>query len=251
MQERNLELEFKIKHYSQPQYRPKTAPAQPAHSRHRSANNLVSAYNDSMLQCLPPKRQTKSQLPPPRDPNFTTHTTLSRPMNPERDLTSTSQYHSLHRSPDTNISTTTHAPYRAPLQQLSPSYANVRVSANTSQQQQQQTHLQPPPTTSCSSHISPTIPYHPSSPPLISLAEARKRAASKPLPPLGPMSPSVLRGVVEIGTDTRNAPTKSVGMVKYDLWGGGRDKMDDSVVDKRKRGLSGLFSRRKREECFF
>jgi hypothetical protein len=57
-----------------------------------------------------------------------------------------------------------------------------------------------------------------------SLDEARRRA--KPLPPLGPMSPSVVRGVVELETPS-----------VVDEFG--TDAKD--VQGKRRRGFSGLF----------
>jgi hypothetical protein len=65
----------------------------------------------------------------------------------------------------------------------------------------------------------------------ISLDEARRRA--KPLPPLGPMSPSVVRGVVELETP-------------YVVDEFGVDSKD--VECKRRRGFSGLFKREKRKD---
>jgi hypothetical protein len=65
----------------------------------------------------------------------------------------------------------------------------------------------------------------------ISLDEARRRA--KPLPPLGPMSPSVVRGVVELetpyGVDGLEVDAREVGR-------------------KRSRAFSGLFKRDKKKD---
>lgn len=63
------------------------------------------------------------------------------------------------------------------------------------------------------------------------MEEARRRA--KPLPPLGPMSPSVLRGVVEIGSGSREGQD----------WRAGREL----APEKRKRGFNRLFRRGKKE----
>ena len=65
----------------------------------------------------------------------------------------------------------------------------------------------------------------------ISLDEARRRA--KPLPPLGPMSPSVVRGVVELET--------TYGVDDFGI--DGRD-----FDSKRRRGFSGLFKREKKKD---
>jgi hypothetical protein len=64
----------------------------------------------------------------------------------------------------------------------------------------------------------------------ISLDEARRRA--KPLPPLGPMSPSVVRGVVELETP-------------YGIDEFGMDARE--VERKKNRGFSGLFKRDKKK----
>ena len=70
----------------------------------------------------------------------------------------------------------------------------------------------------------------------ISLEEARRRA--KPLPPLGPMSPSILRGVVEIGTPKG-----------ADEWGREiKFEREDREGEKRKRGFSALFKWSKKDK---
>lgn len=69
---------------------------------------------------------------------------------------------------------------------------------------------------------------------MISLEEAQRRsrvAKEKPLPPLGPMSPSTVKGLVEIGP--------------------GKEKNTSSrVPEKRKRGFSALFKRKNLEGVF-
>jgi hypothetical protein len=67
----------------------------------------------------------------------------------------------------------------------------------------------------------------------ISLDEARKRA--KPLPPLGPMSPSVVRSFVELET--------AYGVDEF-----GMDARDPEKRRRRRRGFSGLFKREKKKD---
>ncbi len=67
---------------------------------------------------------------------------------------------------------------------------------------------------------------------VISLEEARRR--EKPLPPLGPMSPSVVQGKVEIGLGIREG-ARAPGIVPT------------SVEVRKKRGLSSLFRKSRRD----
>lgn len=223
MQERNLELEFKIKHYNQPRYRPKTAPARP---RVIAASTPISTYNDSIQQAPQNKRQTKSQLPPPRDATFTFLNDITNTIQPA--------LHSRH-------STTHHSPMIPSYSALSPfqrvllhpktasnlnSHTQACSATSNERQYRYENHLQVAHDHNISSatlgpvELSSITSQHS----LISLTEARRRA--KPLPPLGPMSPSVVKGVVEIGDPRQKG---------------------DEVVEKRKRGLSGLFTRRKKD----
>ena len=79
---------------------------------------------------------------------------------------------------------------------------------------------------------------------IISLDEARRRA--KPLPPLGPMSPSILKGVVEIGGRWEDS-FADVGLRPGVVREGKRRKGAGLGL-----GISGLFRRRPKgdEEVF-
>jgi hypothetical protein len=247
LQEQNSELQLQIKHYSESQIqpRPKTAPSQPSMNqrpRHRSATTPISTFNQSMIDTLPSQPQTRADLPGPNRPrhlSISPSTPLSRPTH--LDLASSPCFTST-----TNSNPSFHS---SPNPQSDTSSSSPRHNAHSSHSQRH-SHSHSHSTSRHALQISPIIPgsvtRHEvtyagtplSSAPraqIISLDEARRRA--KPLPPLGPMSPSIVRGVVEIGGSER--------MGDREVNGG------DAGKERRKRGLSGLFSRLGKRESVF
>lgn len=226
MQERNLELEFRIKHYNQLRHRPKTAPARP---RVNASSTPISTFNDSVSQATRHERQTKSQLPPPRKPILTSSATAENIVGPAFKPRYSNTRCSQEILSATSVSPSQKVTLHIPTVSHPEPHIQAALATRNHHQCRYQSHLQPGHVQHISSatlgpaELSSIRTQHS----LISLAEAQRRA--KPLPPLGPMSPSILEGVVEIG-DSRS------------------ESRGDEVIEKRKRGLSGLFSRRKKEE---
>lgn len=243
LQEQNseLQLQLKTKGYNQTQnqsqYRPQTAPSQPSTSRskprQRSATTPFSSFNDTMdeREYAATPRQTRSYVPPPHPPrhiSLSPSTPLSRPKH-------------LDLAP---------SPLLAPYSPTSPS---ARSRPETSALLRASPEFSHCPSNSFSNNrnvrmeISPIIPgsvtryevtyagtplSHAPRAQIISLDEARRRA--KPLPPLGPMSPSTVKGVVEIGPGSDREVRRGVDGLGV-------------ATEKRKRGFSGLFRRSKKE----
>ncbi|KUJ10766.1 uncharacterized protein LY89DRAFT_723346 [Mollisia scopiformis] len=256
LREQNLELESKIKHYSN-NHRPKTAPSQPpngtrphhrpspsSYSQPRTSQMSInhdptplSTFNaqiDKLLLPQPPKRDSRPREPPPYPPVHSHSHSSSTPI-------SAPTYIDL--APTTGTPTGLSAPPKhhqrpppLPLQPRTPSHSNSNCPASFRSYSQTNLTISGPIPGSVSRH---EVTY--GGTPLsssqraknISLEEARRRA--KPLPPLGPMSPSVLKGVVEIG-----------GGKERDEWG--------RVVEKeevKKRGFGGFFKWRREKENIF
>jgi len=271
LQEQNLELQLKIKHYSQSQLRPTTAPSQPPSTRrppprHRAATTSndqtppLSVFNERGKTIS--RRQTKSLVPPPRLPSRP----LSRPANIDlapNPFDGSGFPSPLH--PNQND-------VQPPSQFSAASPCSLNACRHSHHHHHNHHHTR---ALSISTPIPGSVTRHevtyagtPISVPcapraeIISLDEARRRAGAgakvvemspprrkngvtmtvnvteKPLPPLGPMSPSVLRGVVEMSAGDE------VEWVRHREGGpGGVGSSIEGEKEGRKRGFSGLFRR--------
>ncbi|KAE8447985.1 hypothetical protein EG329_009908 [Mollisiaceae sp. DMI_Dod_QoI] len=248
LREQNSQLELKVQHCSH-NHRPKTAPSQSsnrARPHHRPSPSVSDNHDPTPLSTfnatidklvLPSKRDSRPREPPPYPPLQTpVSQTASTPI-------STSPYIDLasNRMSITGFPTPLTQPRRprpSPLQHRSHCYSNSFSHSHSL------SHL------SISAPIPGSVTRHEvtyEGTPIsssqraknISLEEARRRA--KPLPPLGPMSPSILKGVVEIGTP------KGIDEFGREL------RFEESKdVEKKKRGFSGLFkwSKKDKENVF-
>jgi hypothetical protein len=225
LREQNSLLQLKIKQYSENQERPKTAPSQPRRTRYKytpiggSGPTPLSTFNTSIDQLVLNKPQPTKPTRP------------AQPIYPPRHTAPSS----LPLSPPAHIDIAPGDPFKM-----------HNFPSPTPKQNR------PPPLplkshSRCHSHtleISKPIPgsvtrhevtydgiplIYGARAKNISLDEARRRA--KPLPPLGPTTPSVVQGVVEIG----------VGGLDPLSWD--REGMEER--DKKKGGFSALFCRRR------
>ncbi|PVH71187.1 hypothetical protein DL98DRAFT_111886 [Cadophora sp. DSE1049] len=263
LMEQNSELQLKIERCTR-RTRPKTAPSSPV-SRTRQKRNQnpndatpLSVFNATIDELIVTPRPVKNRSqsapdrpPPPypdMQPSLWPQTPLSAPAQTE-----------LMPSPFNNSANHRSFPVQRQEQQPSSYYRRPPSLPTTPRPPHFQSQPQPqlevqPPTHLLSPFRSPGIQAPPRPPPLLvhreiprydthhSLTPAAStphlrnpsletQFKNKPLPPLGPMSPSVLSGLVEIGT------TNGV-----DEWG--REVKSDSG-GRRRRGLSDLFKKAK------
>ncbi|KAN0102093.1 hypothetical protein V8E51_012603 [Hyaloscypha variabilis] len=222
LREQNSQLQLRIKHYSQT--RPKTAPSQPAPSprfqhRHRDSTRdptPLSSFNSNIDKLVLDKPKRKPRPPPPYPPTRNVPYTSAQPLSPPSHV-------DLAPNPFTNTGFGQSSPRRPPPLSLRQVHSRSNIQE-----------ISGPIPGSVMRHevtFDGTPISFSARAKNISLDEARRRA--KPLPPLGPMSPSVVRGVVELETP-------------YVVDEFGVDSKD--VECKRRRGFSGLFKREKRKD---
>jgi hypothetical protein len=224
LREQNSQLQLRIRHCSQNHLRPKTAPSQPAssnqtHHRHAGSTNdstPLSSFNSTIdhLVLDKPNQKRRPRPPPPYPPSRKSSYT-SQPLSPPSHVdlaptpfTDTGFGASSHRRPPSLALRHMHS--RSSIQDIS---GPIPGSVMRHEVTFDGTPI------SCSPRAKN-----------ITLDEARKRA--KPLPPLGPMSPSVVQGVVEIGSPY------------------GVDEFESDVKEtecKKRRGFTGLFKKGNRK----
>ncbi|KAK0106323.1 hypothetical protein ONS96_003959 [Cadophora gregata f. sp. sojae] len=257
--EQNSQLQLKIERCTR-KSRPKTAPSSPV-SRTRQKRNQdpqsatpLSVFNATIDEQLvtprPVKNRSQSapERPPPPYPDMQTSLWTQAPLSAPAQT-------ELMPSPFNNSSNHHSFPIQSQEQQPSTYYRRPPSLPTTPRppQFQSQSQIQPP-SNLLSPFRSPGSQAPPRPPPLlihreIPRYETRHKltpAAStphlrsirldtqfknKPLPPLGPMSPSVLSGLVEIGTTNRVDD--------------GRGEVKSDGVGRRRRGLSDLFKKAK------
>jgi hypothetical protein len=226
LREQNSQLQLRIKHFSQTYHRPKTAPSQPAGAprfQHRHTDSShdptpLSSFNFAIDQLAldKPTPKRKPRPPPPYPPARNAPYTSAQPLSPPSHV-------DLAPNPFTNTGFGQRSPRRPPPLSLRHMHSGSHINE-------------------ISGPIPGSVMRHEvtfDGTPIsfsgraknISLDEARRRA--KPLPPLGPMSPSVVRGVVEL--ESPHA-TDEFGIDVKDYDG------------RRRRGFSGLFKREKKKD---
>lgn len=225
LREQNSQLQLRIEQCSQHHLRPKTAPSQPAssnQSHHRYAGSTndptpLSSFNSTLDQLVIDKpNQKRKPRPPPPYPPSRKFSYSSQPLSPPSHV-------DLAPNPFTDTG------FGASSQRRLPPPALRHMHSRSSIQD-------------ISGPIPGSVTWHEvtyDGTPIscsaraknISLDEARRRA--KPLPPLGPMSPSVIQGVVEIGSPCAD-----------DEFGADIRELEG----KKRRGFSGLFKRGHRKD---
>ncbi|KAH7370070.1 hypothetical protein BKA65DRAFT_544794 [Rhexocercosporidium sp. MPI-PUGE-AT-0058] len=265
LMEQNSQLQLKIEHCKR-RSRARTAPSSPVSrtrpKRNQDANDAtpLSAFNATIDELIVTPRPIKNrshsapERPPPPYPEMHSSlwppTPLSAPAQTEL-MPSPFNNSSTHRSfPVQSQGLQPPTYYRRP---PSPPTTPRTSQFQTQPQVQQQPQIQPasqllspfrspgfqaparPPPLLTHREVLPHNTTHRLTPaastPHLRNPSLETKSKDKPLPPLGPMSPSVLSGLVEIGT------TNGV-----DEWG--REIKNDGV-GRRRRGLSDLFKKAK------
>jgi hypothetical protein len=222
----NSQLQLRIKHCSQTHHRPRTAPSQPAAAlqfQHRLTDSAhdstpLSSFNsasDELVLDKPKNPKRKPRPPPPYPPARSAPYISAQPLSPPSHV-------DLAPNPFTKTGFGQCSPRRPPPLALRHMHSGSHINDISS----------PIPGSVMRHDVTfdgTPISFSPRAK-HISLDEARRRA--KPLPPLEPMSPSAVRGAVEL-----ECP---YGIVESDM--SARD-----FERKKCRVFSGLFKREKKK----
>jgi hypothetical protein len=222
----NSQLQLRIKHCSQTHHRPRTAPSQPAAAlrfQHRHTDSAhdstpLSSFNsasDELVLDKPKNQKRKPRPPPPYPPARSAPYISAQPLSPPSHV-------DLAPNPFTKTGFGQCSPRRPPPLALRHMHSGSHINDISS----------PIPGSVMRHDVTfdgTPISFSPRAK-HISLDEARRRA--KPLPPLGPMSPTAVRGAVEL-----ECPH---GIVESDMYA--RD-----FERKKCRVFSGLFKRDKKK----